>query len=58
MKTSATDSLNKKLFFFKSQLNPQFTFQLAFDLPYVDYDFRDLIGSQIIPMKTFLSQLI
>lgn len=58
VKKSATDALNKNLFLFKSQLNPQFTFQLAFDLPYIDYDFRDLTEPKIIPLKTFLSQLI
>jgi uncharacterized protein len=58
VKKSATDSLNKNLYVFKTQLNPQFTFQLAFDLPYIDYDFRDLTEPKIISLKTFLSQLI
>lgn len=58
VKKSATESINKNLHLFKSQLHPEFSLQLAFDLPYIQHDFRELVVPTIIPMKTFLSQLV
>lgn len=58
VKKSATEFLNKNLFLFKKQLNPEFCFQVAFDLSYIKHDFRELIAPKIIAMKAFLSQLV
>ena len=57
VKTSSKESLSKSLFHFSKQLNPKYTFQLAYDMPYIDYDIRNLNDIKIIPMITFLSQL-
>lgn len=57
VKSSANESLSKSLHHFANQLNPQYTFQVAYDMPYVDYDIRKLTKPMIVPMSTFLSQL-
>lgn len=58
VKKSAKEPLSKNLLYFRDQIKPQYTFQLAFDAPFIEYDFRDLTEPKIIPLITFLSQLI
>jgi len=57
VKASSNESLSKSLHHFADQLNPKYTFQLAFDMPYMDFDIRKLTKPMIVPMSTFLSQL-
>lgn len=57
VKSSSNEPLSKSLFHFSKQLNPQFTFQLAYDMPYIDFDIQNLKKPMIVPMSTFLSQL-
>lgn len=57
-KTGNTRSLNPNLKYFQEQIKAPFAFQIAFDLDYVDFDFRELKTPKIVPMSTFLSQLI
>lgn len=57
VKYSSNDSLSKSLYHFSDQIKPRYTFQIAYDMPYTDYDFRELDKPKIIPMITFLSQL-
>ncbi len=40
-KTSNNAELNSSLRRFNQALKPQYTFQLAYDLPYIDFDFRE-----------------
>ena len=57
VKRSQKKPLSRSLLRFKEQLNPKYAFQVAYDMPYVDVDFRDLKKPKIIPVSTFLSQL-
>lgn len=56
-KYSSNDSLSKSLYHFSDQVKPKYTFQIAYDTPYIDFDIRNLDRSKIVPMSTFLSQL-
>lgn len=58
VKTSQNDSLSPNLKYFQEQIKAPYAFQLAFDMDYVEYDFRDLKTPKILPASTFLSQLI
>ena len=58
VKTSGKKSLSKNLLYFQEQVQATYVLQLAFDLDYIDYDFRDLKKPKIFPLSTFLSQLI
>lgn len=58
VKTSAKDSLSPNLKHFQEQIHAEYAFQIAFDLEYSNFDFRELKRPMIIPMSTFLSQLI
>ncbi len=58
VKSSAKESLNKNLFLFQKQLQVPHVLQLAFDLPYVEQDCLQLMSPTIVPMQTFLSQLV
>lgn len=57
VKSSANDPLSKSLHHFAKQINPTYSFQIAYDMPYIDFDIRKLKKPMIIPMSTFLSQL-
>lgn len=59
VKKSAQASLSPHLLHFQKQINPEYIFQLAFDMPYVDKDcFAYPRQPLIVSLKTFLSQLI
>jgi len=58
VKSSAKESLSEHLYYFQSQIKAEHVLQLAFDLPYVDEDCFALKKPKIVPMITFLSQLI
>ncbi|MDF1678825.1 MAG: DUF4143 domain-containing protein [Legionellaceae bacterium] len=57
VKFSAKQALSDNLKFFQVQLGAPHAFQLAFDMPYIDIDLFTLDSIQIVPIKTFLSQL-
>jgi uncharacterized protein len=58
VKTSQKDSLNPNLKYFQEQIKAPYAFQIAYDMEYLDYDFRELKSPKILPISTFLSQLI
>ncbi len=58
VKKSEKESLNKNLFLFQLQTQAPFALQVAFDAPYVECDFRTLTKPTIIPLASFLSQLV
>jgi len=58
VKTSQKDSLNPNLKYFQKQIKAPYAFQIAYDMEYLDYDFRELKSPKILPISTFLSQLI
>lgn len=58
VKASEKKSLSKNLLYFQEQVQAAYVLQLAFDLDYIDYDFRDIKKPKIFPVSTFLSQLI
>ena len=58
VKFSSKQSLSDNLRFFQEQLHAPYAFQLAFDMAYIDMNLFDLERIQIVPVKTFLSQLI
>ncbi|PWU06217.1 MAG: hypothetical protein C5B43_02140 [Verrucomicrobia bacterium] len=58
VKSSPKDSLSPNLKIFQEQIKAPYAFQIAFDMDYIDYDFRDLKDPKILPVSTFLSQLI
>lgn len=57
VKSSEGRPLSKNLRKFQEQLKPKYSVQLAYDMPYVDFDVRDIKKAKIMPMSTFLSQL-
>lgn len=57
VKSSEGKQLSKNLKRFQEQLNPKYSVQLAYDMPYIDFDVRDIKKAKIMPMSTFLSQL-
>jgi uncharacterized protein len=58
VKSSDKQALSDNLRFYQAQLNAPHAFQLAFDMEYIDIDLFTLDKIKIVPMKTFLSQLI
>lgn len=58
VKASPRASLNPHLTHFKETLNIPYAFQVALDMPYMDVDCRSLKRPQIMPLVTFLSQLV
>lgn len=57
-KQSANSSINSALYKYQKVLNVKHVFQLAFDMPYIEKDCFSLDRPMIVPMKTFLSQLV
>ena len=58
VKSSANQHVSPHLHYFCQQLSPLHTVQLAYDLPYKDIDCFSLSEPLIVPMRTFLSQLV
>ncbi len=58
VKTSGKEPLSKSLLHFQAQLKAPHVLQVAFDLPYIEHDCFALQEPKIVPLKTFLSQLI
>lgn len=58
VKKSATASLSQSLLYFQSQVKAEIVLQLAFDLPYIDVNCFEIKEPKIVPLMTFLSQLI
>lgn len=58
VKNSADERISTSLQKFQSQLNVPYVFQLVFDMDYIEKDCFSKKGPIIVPVKTFLSQLI
>lgn len=58
VKSSAKESINENLYHFQSHIQVPYSFQLAFDLPYIDKNCFLSKKILIVPVKTFLSQLV
>ncbi|OAI50786.1 hypothetical protein AYO37_00775 [Opitutia bacterium SCGC AG-212-L18] len=58
VKNSGNKPLSQSLLYFQKQIRAKYVLQLALDLDYIDFDFRDLKQPKIFPLSTFLSQLI
>lgn len=58
VKSSGAESLSSSLLFFQKQLNVPHVLQVAMDLPYVEQDCFVISKPTIVPVTTFLSQLI
>lgn len=54
----SSQSFSRSLLYFKEKLNPPYTFQVVYDLPYVNQSCFETHHPLIVPAKTFLSQLI
>jgi predicted AAA+ superfamily ATPase len=57
-KQSSNASMNPALYRFQKMLNVKHVLQLAYDMPYIDQDCFALEQPMIVPMITFLSQLV
>ncbi len=58
VKCSANAAITPALYKFQEKLGVKHALQLAFDMPYFDKDCFALERPMIVPMRTFLSQLI
>lgn len=58
VKRSVKEKLSSNLLAFNEQINAPHVLQLAFDMPYQEIDCFDLKEAKIVPLKTFLAQLI
>lgn len=58
VKASKHAGLNPHLTAFKETLGIPHAFQVAFDMPYMDIDCLSLRKPKIIPLVSFLSQLV
>lgn len=56
-KTSSKRSLSKHLMHFHAVLQPEHSFQMVFDLPFVERNCFDVSMPVVVPVETFLSQL-
>lgn len=58
VKYSSNHSISESIYRFQKQLNVEHAFQVVFDLPYVDVDCFSYRDPVIVPITTFLSQLV
>ena len=58
VKLSHNQGISSSLRYFHEQLKPEFSFQVVFNMPYVNASCFDKKGIMIVPAKTFLSQLV
>ena len=58
VKLSNHQEMSSSLRHFHGQLNPPFSFQVVFNMPYVNKSCFHTKGIMIVPAKTFLSQLV
>jgi predicted AAA+ superfamily ATPase len=58
VKAGQGKSMNKELIYFYNQINPQHAFQINFSQDYVEADCFKTKLPTIVPVKTFLSQLV
>ncbi|MBU0682880.1 MAG: ATP-binding protein [Candidatus Omnitrophica bacterium] len=57
-KLSESKALNKNLFYFQEKLGMEYAFQVVADMQYVDKDCFEYKKPVIVPVETFLSQLV
>lgn len=58
VKTSANQHISAHLQHFYQQLQPEYAFQVVYDLPYQDIDCFKATEPVIVSLRTFLSQLV
>lgn len=58
VKSSGSEKLSPNLRHFQSQIQAEYVFQVAFDLPYEDIDCFSTKKPAIVSARTFLSQLV
>lgn len=58
VKASNNQSINPNLYYYQSQTQAPYAFQVAFDAPYIDEDCFSVKKPTIVPARTFLSQLV
>lgn len=58
VKAKSTQSISENLYHFQKLTNARHAFQVVFDLPYVDKNCFDYHDPVIVPVSTFLSQLV
>lgn len=58
VKYSQQNGLNKALYNFQTQTKATHAFQVVFDMPFIDKDCFDYKTPIIVPVQTFLSQLV
>ncbi len=58
VKSSANHGISKNLYYYQEQLQAPHAFQLVYNLPYVEKDCFDYKKPVIVPLISFLSQLI
>lgn len=58
VKTSVNEPISPSLYHFQKQLGADHVLQVAFNAPYVEVDCFSLKSPKIVPMITFLSQLV
>ena len=58
VKAAASEHLSKQLLYFQEKVRAEHVFQIAFDMDYVDRDCFAIKRPVIVPIKTFLSQLV
>ena len=58
VKSSSAKSVSKSLHYYHQKLEVPHAFQVAFDSPYVDVDCFAATTPKIVPVSTFLSQLV
>ncbi|MEM7055781.1 MAG: DUF4143 domain-containing protein, partial [Bacteroidota bacterium] len=57
-KLSNTKTLSKNLAYFHNQLATKHAFQVAHNMPYIDKSCFDYTTPTVVPVSTFLSQLV
>lgn len=58
VKKSENSGLSKSLYYYQQMLNVKHAFQISFDMEYVDRDCFSYSEPIMVPVKTFLSQLV
>lgn len=58
VKTSINEPMSPHIYHFQNQLGAKHVLQVAFNAPYVEMDCFSLTSPKVVPMITFLSQLV
>ena len=58
VKTKNNQGISPALYYYQEQTKAKYAFQVVLDMPYVDKNCFEQYTPVIVPLKTFLSQLI